>query len=455
MNVRIYGPYYETPGGGGSGSSGKPPASAESETDQDLAQIGDINDGAEEADGDAGDEDDSGSEEEDSSPAKRAGKGDDESEEDSEDEGEEDDAAEEESEDDEKDSKESKLEDPSTSPASYKLIKSKYPNFFKDFPQFRAAVFEYPKYTELFADVDSAREAVEKATEFDNLEGSLVGKGDPKPLLTTLSENNPKALKKIAQNFGEALRETDGQTYIELTTPIIEELLFHAANHGNKTGNKNLVLAARHLSNFVFANGGDIPDAPSRKNGDKGPSEAEVQLQEERAQHAKEKFDTALGDVIKLLMPDMNSILNNKLEGLTPFERRQIVKEAKDEVDKILMRDKSFQASLHNLWKKAGEQNYSPESKSRIKRAWLDRAKLVAPSVRNRLKQEALSSRTAGRKDSGDSEEENGKVKFKVSSEKKSFPEKGGKVPSGRQSRTLDPKKIDWKKTTDRDILDM
>jgi len=146
----------------------------------------------------------------------------------------------------------------------------------------------------------------------------------------------------------------------------------------------------------------------------------------------------------------MNAILGNKLDGLTGFERKQILKEARAEIDKILLGDKAFQGSLRALWKKAESTGYSSESKSRIKRAWLDRAKLIAPQVRNRLRQEAVSSRTGSKREASDD-----KVKLKVESEKRTFPSGAGKTPAAGQRRVLDPKKIDWRKTSDRDILDM
>jgi len=330
-----------------------------------------------------------------------------------------------------------------------KAIKAKYPELFKDFPQLKTAFFQYPHYAELFADVDSAREAVAKAQEYDTLESTLVGKGDAKVLLSTLNENNPKALKKMVAGFSDNLKEIDSDAYLALANPIIEELLYHASAHGVKVGNKNLQLAARHLANFVFANGGDIPDI-TKKTKAAEPSDAEVQLAQERETYAKEKFQSALGDVIELIKPDMNAILGNKLDGLTGFERKQILKEARAEIDKILLGDKAFQGSLRALWKKAESTGYSSESKSRIKRAWLDRAKLIAPQVRNRLRQEAVSSRTGSKREASDD-----KVKLKVESEKRTFPSGAGKTPAAGQRRVLDPKKIDWRKTSDRDILDM
>jgi hypothetical protein len=428
---------------------------SESESEQDLAQIEGETDADSDTDEDSGEESD-----EDRAPSHRARGGAKEDKEDTE--AEEDDEEDEETklgdiEDEDEEEGEGGEEEVKEPPEYTRLpiraVKEKYPNLFKDFPQLKAAFFGYPQFMEVFADIDSAREAANKAVEYDALEQSLVEKGDAKFFLSTLNENNPKALKKLLSGFSETLKGVDQTAYLELSTPIIEELLYHAAAHGSKVGNKNLSLAARHIANFVFANGGEIPDI-SKRGGEKKPSEAEVQLQTEREQYANEKFRGALEDVINLINPDMNAILNNKLDGLSPFEKKQIVKESRTEINRILENDKGFQAQLRNLWKKASETGYSSESKSRIKRAWLDRAKLVAPSVRNRLKQEALSAKTPGKKTSEEKEGET-KVKFKVTDKKKTFPERGGKTPSGSSRRVLDPKQIDWRKTTDKDILDM
>ena len=414
-----------------------------SEFEQDMTDLEGTNETA-------GDETDSEESDKDSTSAgeDRAG-----AEEDTE--SEEDEEGEEREDTDEDDELDKEEEEPEETPVyarpPIKAIKAKYPELFKDFPQLKAAFFEYPKYAEIFADVDSAREAVAKAQEYDTLEATLVGQGDAKTLLSTLSENNPKALKKMLGGFSDALKDIDSDSYLQLANPIIEELLYHASAHGVKVGNKNLQLAARHIANFVFANGGEIPDI-SKKMAKTEPSDAEVQLAQEREVYAKEKFQSALGDVVELIKPDMNAILNNKMDGLTGFERKQILKEAKSEIDRILLNDKGFQNSLRALWRKAETTGYSSESKSRIKRAWLDRAKLIAPQVRNRLRQEAINSRTGSKRAASDAE---GKVKLKVESEKRTFPSGAGKSSVSGQRRVLDPKKIDWRKTSDRDILDM
>lgn len=444
------------------GESGGSQEDTASEFTQDLADIGAEEGGEADAEGSDESTDDSRESRQDSRPPRRNRERAEEDTEDTGDEDEEGDESEEESEDEDREGKledldeeEEQTETPVYARPPIKAIKEKYPNFFKDFPQLKAAFFGYPQYAELFADVDSAREAVGKAQEYDTLEATLVGKGDARPLLNALSENNPKALKKMVADFSHAVREIDQDVYLQLANPIIEELLYHADAHGTKVGNRNLQLAARHIANFVFANGGEIPNI-ARREAPAKQSEAEVQLEQEREQYSKEKFEGALGKVVELIKPDITAILNNKLEGLTGFERKQIVKEARGEVDRILSNDKGFQSSLRTLWKKSEATGYSNESLSRIKRAWLDRARLIAPSVRNRLRQEAISSRTGAKRTGEKAEGQESKVSFKVTDEKRKFPSGAGKTPNQNgQRRVLDPKQIDWRKTSDRDILDM
>ena len=331
--------------------------------------------------------------------------------------------------------------------ATFSDIKKKYPNIFKEFPQLRSALFLAPKYQEIFSDPESAAEAAGKSQEYDVLEESLSGRGDPGPLLNTLAENNPKALKKIAENFGEALRTASPDDYTTLTTPIIEELLFHASRHANKVGDKNLLLASRHLANYVFANGGEIPDI-SRRSAKPQPSEAERQLQQERAGYAAREENRALVDISKDAHSELGKVITAKLDGLSDFEKKAIIKETRLEVDRTLKADRAFQNSITALWKRAADSNYSDDSKSRIKRAWLDRAKLVAPAIRNRLRQEALDARNPSRGNRGEADRE----KPAEGQKKRSFPSGGGNRGESR-SGFADPKKIDWNKTSDMDIL--
>lgn len=355
------------------------------------------------------------------------------------------DEKEEEEEADEPDPDEEKVEEDKVEASGrpgIKDITKKYPNLFKDFPALRSAFFLTPKFLEVFPDPESAQEASNKALEYDSLENSLVGQGDPSVLLKTLAQNNPKALTKIVENFGATLYSIDKDSYNKLATPIIEDLLYYASQDGTKQGNKNLTLAARHLANYVFANGGDIPDITKRE-GKKEPHPAEKELEVERATHATEKFHSAVTSIADKIDPEINQVIKAKLTDFSPFEVKMIVKEVRAELDDALKSDKAFQSQLRGLWKRAQDNGYSLDALSRIKSAWLERAKALAPGIRNRLRQEALDAKT----DKGSSVQ---------SGKKRSFTNSSGRAPSpgssvGRMSS--DPKKVDWRKTSDMDIL--
>ncbi len=388
------------------------------------------------------DGEESGEEEGEKKEKKEKKEEDEEEEVDEEEEEKEDDEEKEDEEDEEKEKKGKKeVERDESGRPTVKAIKAKYPDLFKDFPELKHAFFTLPRYQELFADPDQAQEAYEKATEFDQMESAIVDKGDPSIIIKTLAENNPKALKKMIASFPDAVRTNFEDGYLALTTPIIEELLYHAFNHGTKTSNKNLALAARHLANFVFANGGEIPDISQRKKSE--PSEAERQLQLERAQNAQDKFLSAVRDIMPSVESSLEGFLNNKLDSLTPFERKSVVRETRVEVDAKLKADTAFQSSLQRLWDRAKLENYSDASKERIKNAWLSRAKQTALQIRNRLRQEALDARS-GKGDK--TEEKEGK--------KRTFPAQGGQNRLGGRHKVLDPKKIDWRTTSDMDILE-
>lgn len=362
-------------------------------------------------------------------------------------EGQEEDAEDDEGEEEERsEEREEEEEEPSESrptELSYKAIKAKYPQLFKEFPQLRAAMFLAPKFQEHFPDPESAKVAADKAAEYDELEANIVGKGDPASFLQTLSENNPKALTRMVENFPEALRKVSADDYLKLATPILEEALHLAARHGHKIGGKqgnNLLLSARHLANYLFANGGEIPVPRSAQP--KEPSEAEKQLETERRQYQERENGRAMKEIYEAISPELNRILGKKLDGLSDFERKAIIKEARSAVDQALAGDKSFQNQMAALWKRAAESGYSDESKSRIRKAWLERARIVAPSVRNRLRQEALDARQPNRGASQDNDQK-----------KRTFPTKGGGSGQSRSGVLDNPKKIDWNKTSDLDIL--
>ena len=410
----ILGPYLDAPDKGGVGGG------EEDSEARDLAELS---------------EEEETSEEEESPESKDEEE--EEEEERDDDEGDDDKDTEEDEEDGEEEEKPEKQAKEEGGRPTLAAIRTKYPDVFKDFPALKAAYFTLPKFQEVFADPEAAREASEKSDAYDLIEGSLSN-GDPTVLVKELGTNNPQAMRKVAERFAETLRQSSRDDYIALSVPIIEDLLENAYKHGLSSKDKNLELAARHLANFVFANGGEIPDSSKRssKRGEVHP--AEKALNEERATFAREKLQSVINELDPLLQRDLVTTISNKLDGLTSFERKAIIKDTQAEVDDALKSDTTFQTTLKALWKKAADSGYTVESRSRIRSHWINRARELAPAIRNRLKQEALVARK------GDIKEEKTK--------KRTFPTQGGVASKG-GVKVLDPHKIDWRHSSDADIL--
>jgi len=417
--------FFDPPDGDAGGGEGL------SEGQQDLADI------EEETPPEGEQEEEAEGEEEEETPEGEEGEeGEEEEEEDAEEEGQEEEEGAE-----GKPRKTGEIERDADGRVTFKAINTKYPGIFKDVPELKAAFFQLPKYQEIFADPETAADAKSKADEYDVIESTLVNQANPEFLIKTIGENAPKALVKLMKAFPAALQKGEyEEAYRALANPIVEDLLYHAQNYGNRTKDKNLFLAARHIANFLWANGGEVPDITKREKA-KEPSEAERQLHTERQQHQQERFSGAIQSIGSECASSVNSILANKLDGLTPFEKRMLVREAKTELDATLNKDKTLQNTLKSLWSKAREDGYSPASKERIKNAWLSRAKAVAPGIRNRLKDEAIGGRRPGTEgDAGQRQR------------KRTFSSQGGRATRS-SSRVVDPSKIDWKKTSDADIL--
>ena len=439
MNRRIYGFLFPllspegAPGGGGSGADDM------SESARDLADLeegpGDGGKGSGDDDGEGDGDDDSEGEGEGDEEEGDEGEGeDDEGEEGDEDEEEEGDGKKGKKKDDEEEEPETDAQGRPT----VKAIKALAPDLFKKFPYLKTAFFELPKYKEVFSTPEEAQGAAAKAADFDALEVSLVGKGDAHLLLDQMNTNNPKALAKMLDGFGDAVRKVDPNLYLRITEPIIEELLHFAAKHADKIGDKNLKLSAQHLARYVFNNGGEIPQLRQPKSNE--PSDEEKELQRDRQNFDNERFGAAMEDVATRSVESIDKIFERKLDMLTPFEKKAVLRDAREELNTTLKADKELQRKLSSLWASAKRDSYSTASKERVKEAWLSRAKLLAPGIRNRLKQEALAARTPGK---GTQQREGGK---------RTFPVQGGGGSRG-SSRVLDPTKIDWKKTSDADIL--
>ena len=313
----------------------------------------------------------------------------------------------------------------------------------KKFPGMREVYFRDQKMSEIFTDPDEAQEALSKSQEYDHIEQKML-EGDPSPVLEGLHKNDPTAFKKVSENFLGEVRRLDANQYMEVTNPVIIELLNHAVSYGEKQKNNNLVLAAKHLSNFVFADNGDIPKI--KEANEKHP--AEVELENHRKSEDQREQNFAYDDVNERLGKKLTDLASENLDKeLSKFERRAIIRETLDDLGAQLQRDQSFQLRMKGLWRRAGISRYSEGSKVAITKAHVARARPLIRDIRTKKVEEALgnASPKKSKKESGNSSK----------SRKRNIGSSGRRGnASGRKSAGyVDPDKIDYANTSDDDIL--
>lgn len=330
---------------------------------------------------------------------------------------------------------------------------------FKYLPGLRGMVFEHKAMFEVFPDVEVAKEAAEKAGYFDEIKTSLE-MGDPKTLLTELKADE-HAFKQVATNFLPTLRELDPNLYIDLTLPIIEELLYRAGERAKVLGagydpttkkplpGQNLKLSAEWLADFVFGKP-EIPDITKRTPTEKHP--AEIQLEKERNERdtaARQQFSADINrDVDKSLR---GMVTENLDPRLSKFERNAVIERVLDELATQVNKDQPFVTKMKGLWGRAKTARYSAQSKDAIVSAHTSRAKAVVKDIRNRIVQEALGPRARQRVNGSRQESQEGQSNNQP--RKRQFGSHGRAGAPRQRTAVLDSRKIDWTRTSDADIL--
>jgi hypothetical protein len=326
-------------------------------------------------------------------------------------------------------------------------VKKEFPGIFKKFPELKASFFRDAEFSKILGSPEEAQIASQKAENYDLLESSLV-QGNPQLLMKELSQNNPRAFKDVITNWLPQLQAIDNKLYIQATEPVIEELIYLAFKHAEKVGDKNLAMSARHLANFVFANGGDIPDLTAKHR--KEPNPAEEELQNERRAWAETRYKEADGEVFNRVIRSLDQTIRQGLDPsgtMTERMKASIVKDVINEINQLLVKDPVHGRRMSGLWKRASTDSYSRQSKESIVSTYLSGARPLVRELRNRIRAEYLSSpsKKRGEKDEKLVEQPVRKRPFEGSSKR---------VDQRRERAVvLDPRKIDYSRTSDMDIL--
>src|SRR5678816_3424680 len=87
----------------------------------------------------------------------------------------------------------------------------------------------------------------------------------------------------------------------------------------------------------------------------------------------------------------MKLSITKELDGikLDDYQKRNIIRDIFSGVDEILGSDKRYLGGINSLFEQARQSKYSGDWKSKIVKAYLQRARQALPAVRNKVLREA------------------------------------------------------------------
>lgn len=268
---------------------------------------------------------------------------------------------------------------------TFKDIKAKYPNLFKDFPDLRNAFFRGQEYSRHFSTVEEAKEAAERLQVFEQLEESVM-EGNSEFLLKSLPEQE---FKQFTENFLTTLHKTNPPQFFKVIQPVLASAIREAISEGTQSNNKNLAAAGKILSQYFFKS----YNPPESKREERAPDPKLQKLESELQDTIRQKhqeFSTSVNE-------DASSYVNKQIEKMLDPKRelpagirKALGKQIYEELNQRVTKDASTRALMEKLWKNARASKYSAEWKPRILNAWLGRVKVVLPSVVAKHKAEAF-----------------------------------------------------------------
>jgi hypothetical protein len=330
-----------------------------------------------------------------------------------------------------------------------KDITAKYPNFFKDFPDIRHAIFREKEYTAIYPTVDDAKEAQSNSTDFSNFR-DMLQTGTPEKFdefLSGVKQGGPQMLGNMAVNFLPSLYKADRDMYFKVTTPVADSLLKNAYKAAKQSGNENLANAALHIAQWAL---GDARYASGELKTDqpKVESAAADSFSKERDAFYMERYNETQRSVGSEARTKIKAEIKKGLDPngvFNDFMTDTLVDKIWAEIGQELEKDPQHMGAMNSLWKHAKNAGFAGDWKNRILSAYLSGARAQMPAIRARIRAAALADKKVQVAAVAATAEK--------SLERKDVPSSGNAPNRQVGSKTPPAAEIDWGKTSDMDIL--
>lgn len=315
---------------------------------------------------------------------------------------------------------------------SIKAIRKEYPEFFKKFPHVRAAIAEHQQFRGVFDSVDDAKEASQHQQNFMEISANLF-RGDFGDLLDQMEMTEKESVPRLVKKILPTLLEKNRDLYMDATEPAIKLFIKAAHDRGHSEGNKNLANAALHLAQFLTGKA-EVPQVDTRPDPrDEAFNKKIKDFEDTKLRDAASQVDESIGAQLSSLVEKAIDP-NNVMKDLT---KKALVRQVISDIVEETAKDEAHHQRMQRLWGNAKRSSYASGHISRIITASLERAKQVLPNYARKVRDEH------GIKTNGAEAPRKPLINRPV----------GGSQVSPRTIKETNPRKIDWAKTSDEDVL--
>lgn len=271
---------------------------------------------------------------------------------------------------------------------SFTKIREYDPEFFKKFPEVKIALGRELEYKKLYPTIEEARESRARLDFHTELEESIVG-GNSSLLLSRLHQTDEKALDKFAMSFLPTLLKGNPALYEKVGLGVVKNVLNSAAIEAKKTNSKNLSEAVKWIASYVFeTEDGSIPSERRESNNDE-PSEAEKELRKVIVQKVTD-FKEELQEVTENYLENSVKSTIDPRKEIPSILRDALVGKILSDLKEQLGKDTEHYNMMNRLWKDAKRTNFSRQSLSQLKNAYLAGAKKILPVIQKKHVEETL-----------------------------------------------------------------
>jgi hypothetical protein len=317
-----------------------------------------------------------------------------------------------------------------------KNVKKLAPDLFKKIPGLREALERDKAFGEVFSTVEEAQDA-SKNSGFLSAMYNDIASGDVKRtgnFLKAVQNTSKEAFEDFSHTVLDSIGELSPQLYGEVMLKPMKRALMAMYSDALKSGNRNLAAVAIHAHNYWFETQDIKAPLEERKKATK--TKEQEAWEKEKEQYEGTKAQEFRGGITEVVNHSMKLSITKELDGIKmdDYQKRNIIRDIFAGVDEVLGSDKRYLGGIQSLFDQAKSSKYSPDWKSRIVKAYLQRARQALPAIRNKVLREAG---------------------IKVNPQSKS--ESRRLVPAGlggnKSEDKIDFSRVDRSKTTDMDIL--